>query len=163
MTTPFNVDEILRMAVQIEAQGARFYREAARRFLNVSEFFKELAQQEDAHLQTFEDMRRSLRTGSSHEFMDVSGELDLYLKALVESQDLDIQRNPMEVLGPHPNLADVVRFGLKLEEDSIAFYAGLRDAVCADHDRQKLDAILNEERRHVLWLNEKHKEWSQTR
>ncbi len=53
MVMPFNADEVFEMAEQIERNGARFYRAAAKKIPEVSQVFSDLAAMEDEHEKTF--------------------------------------------------------------------------------------------------------------
>jgi rubrerythrin len=53
MPMPFKVDEIFKMAEQIERNGAKFYRAAAKKIPAAKQALVELASMEDEHLRTF--------------------------------------------------------------------------------------------------------------
>ncbi|MBL7153969.1 MAG: rubrerythrin, partial [Phycisphaerae bacterium] len=60
MPMPFNADEVFEMAEQIEVNGARFYRAAAKKFPALDQMLLELAAMEDEHQRTFAAMRAEL-------------------------------------------------------------------------------------------------------
>jgi len=62
MAYVFNADEILEMAIQIEENGAAFYRKAAELQKDASDqdFLQRLAVMEDSHKETFSDEKDSI-------------------------------------------------------------------------------------------------------
>ncbi|MCH7559530.1 MAG: rubrerythrin, partial [Planctomycetes bacterium] len=60
MVMPFNADEVFEMAEQIERNGAKFYRAAAKKFPELSQVLSDLAVMEDEHEKTFAAMRAEL-------------------------------------------------------------------------------------------------------
>ena len=63
MGMPFNADEVFEMAEQIERNGAKFYRAAAKKFPSLRDVLLELAAMEDDHEKTFAAMRGQLSAG----------------------------------------------------------------------------------------------------
>ncbi|MHC5076741.1 MAG: ferritin family protein, partial [Planctomycetota bacterium] len=59
MPITFNADEIFEMAIEIEQNGAKFYREAAQNAAeeDTKKMLLEMAAMEDGHIKTFEAMR----------------------------------------------------------------------------------------------------------
>jgi rubrerythrin len=157
MATRFNADEILEMAGRIETNGARFYRKAARLHVAARDLLNEIAQEEDRHYQTFMEMRRNLTPSEKGAGVDLTGEVEMYLGAMVDGADMDINRDPSEVLTGREPLKDIFRMAIGLEKDSIAFYLGLKDVVPPALGKDKLDAIVREEMRHIAWLHDKRK------
>ena len=62
MTFEFNADEVLKMAIRIESNGAAFYRKAASMQSDAKnrKFLEGLAAMEDQHQKTFTEMRKTL-------------------------------------------------------------------------------------------------------
>ena len=62
MSYDYNAKDILEMAIQIEKNGAVFYRNAAESLANTShkQLLLDLASMEDQHEQIFDDMKASL-------------------------------------------------------------------------------------------------------
>lgn len=155
MATRFNADEILEMAGRIETKGAKFYRQAARLHVGARDLLNEIARQEDLHYQTFMEMRRHLTPSEKGAVADLTGEAELYLSAMVEGLDLNINRDPGETLTGKETLVDIFRMAIGLEKDSIAFYLGLKDLVPPALGKDKIEAIIREEMKHIAWLQDK--------
>ncbi len=157
MAVRFNADEILEMAGRIETKGARFYRQAARIHLAARDLLTEIARQEDLHYQTFMEMRRQLTPSEKGAAADLTGEAELYLSAMVDGLDVDVNRSAGEVLTGRESLDEVFRIAIGLEKDSIAFYLGLKDLVPPALGKEKIEAIVREEMKHIAWLHDKRK------
>jgi len=152
MSHVYSADEIFDMAEQIERNGAKFYRDAAK---NVSDsetkdFLLMLAKMEDNHLKTFSKMRSELsgREMESPTF-DPNNEATLYLKSLADSKIFfkkDIDTSSLE---------EVFKAAIVAEKDSIAFYIGMNDLVPEHFGKDKLDEIIKEEMKHIRILNDK--------
>lgn len=155
MTTRFNADEILEMAERIEITGARFYRKAAKSHVAARDLLLDIGRQEDQHYETFKKMRAELTPDEKGSMADLTGETQLYLQALVEGQGFDIHRDPAEVLTGKESLEEIFRIAIGLEKDSIAFYLGLRESVPPALGKDRIDAIVREEMKHIAWLHEK--------
>lgn len=159
MATKFSVNEVLEMAARIEANGGRFYRKAAKLHVSARDLLNEIARQEDVHQKVFTEMRRALTPSEQGALAeDLYGDTDLYLKAMVENQSFDINKDPAEFITGSESLADIFNIAIGLEKDSIIFYLGLKPLVPPAMGREKLDAIVKEEMKHVAWLNQKRAE-----
>ena len=87
MPISFNADEIFEMAEEIERNGARFYRKAARTAEDkqVKQMLLDMAAMEDGHLKTFEQMREELDEGQRVSgVFDPDGQSALYLQAMAD-------------------------------------------------------------------------------
>lgn len=155
MATRFNADEILEMAGRIETKGAKFYRQAARLHVGARDLLNEIARQEDLHYQTFMDIRRQLTPAEKGAVADLTGEAELYLSAMVDGLNWDINRDAHEVLTGKESLAEIFRIAIGLEKDSIAFYLALKDLVPPALGKDKIEAIVREEMKHIAWLHDK--------
>ena len=62
MSYPFSADEIFEVAINLEINGAKFYREAAAKVTNADhkKLLTHLAEMEDEHEQTFKKMKADL-------------------------------------------------------------------------------------------------------
>jgi len=149
MSITFNATEIIEMAVEMERNGAQFYRSAAtmpaanamRRTL------MELAAWEEQHEKTFSDIQAQL---AGHEPPPMDTEASLYVQALVDSHVFDA--NAQELLARCETVEDILRTAITLEKESIVFYVGFRDMVEEPVTREQLEDIIRQEMRHVAIL-----------
>ncbi|HEX41727.1 MAG TPA: rubrerythrin [Phycisphaerales bacterium] len=155
MAIPFNADEVFEMAEAIERNGAKFYRGAASRFPAVADVFGKLAAMEDEHERTFAKMRAQLKGQEAEPLVfDPDGEAQMYLRVMADGHVFDMNSDPAEKLGSLQTAEDAIRAGLAAERDSIAFYTGLKECVSQRAGQDKVTAIIREEFRHIVTLNQ---------
>lgn len=161
MSITFNADEVLRMAVEIEQNGAAFYRKAAelKKDDASTDFLVELAEMEDDHEKTFESMRSSLtedeKGGNTYDPYD---EAALYLEAMADTHGGEGSPSAADSLTGDESLDDILQTALGLEKKSILFYLGLKEMVPEKLGTGRIDDIIQEERKHVATLSKKRKE-----
>lgn len=156
MSIQFNADEVFEMAVEIERNGAKFYRKAAagvpeekaRREL------LDLAAMEDSHERVFAAMREGL-SATDRKVMtaDPQNEEALYLEAMVDGKVFARDADPSAQLTGKESLAEILRTAIGLEKDSIVFYVGMEEAVPERMGKEKIGRIIKEEMRHVTQLS----------
>ena len=154
MPAKFNADEILEMAAQIETKGAKFYRKAAKHNVAGRELLLQIAAQEDVHYKVFADMRKALAPSEKGGY-DPYGETDLYVKAMVDGFAFEVNKDPAEALTGKESLQDLLKTAIQMEKDSIVFYLGLKQMVPPAFGKDKLDAVIQEEMKHIAWLSDK--------
>ncbi len=153
----FTAEEIFRMAEMIERNGAAFYRQAAKLTADVSvrQAMEGLAVLEESHERTFAAMRAQLsESDRTADTFDPEGLTGAYLKALADRRVFDIQTDPSEKLSGHETLDDLLQMAIGLEKDSIVFYLGIKEMVPASLGKDKIDAIIREEMRHISVLSQ---------
>ncbi|MEJ2648139.1 MAG: ferritin family protein [Sedimentisphaerales bacterium] len=159
MSIPFNANEIFEMAKEIEVNGAKFYRAAAKKFPDVSGILLDLAAMEDDHFKTFTSMQAEL-SGPEVDppVFDPEGEAEMYLRAMADQHVFDIKVDPLDLLERHETSRDIVLMAIGMEKDSIAFYVGLRESVSQKAGKDKIDAIIKQEYSHIVTLSKKLQE-----
>lgn len=156
MVMPFNADEVFEMAEQIERNGARFYRAAAKKIPEERQVFSELAAMEDEHEKTFAAMRAELSgTEMDPPVFDPNGEAQMYLRVMADEHVFNIKADPVEQLAGQETAEDVLKMAIGLEKDSIAFYVGLKESVSRRAGKDKVEAIIKEEISHIATLSQK--------
>jgi len=157
MSFKFNADELLEMALEIEQNGAEFYKRAAEMGQSQSEraMLLELAAMEEDHEKTFAEMRSGLTDGERKETTyDPHGELPSYLQAMADKQVVKKGEKPADRLTGEETIEDILRFAIGLEKDSVVFYLGLQELVPARLGRERIDDILKEEMNHIAQLGD---------
>ena len=157
MSIRFNADEVFGMAERIEADGAAFYRKAAKLHAKskrgIAGFLLKLAAMEDQHRATFAAMRaQASRQGPEETVFDPYLEAELYLNAKADSHGGEGSPKAAAALTGKETLAEVFRIAIGLEEKSIVFYAGLRDMAAGPQDQDRVDTIIEEEKSHLVML-----------
>lgn len=156
MGMPFNADEVFEMAEQIERNGGKFYRAAAKKFPALSKVLLDLAAMEDEHLKTFANMRAELSgTELEEPVFDPDGQAQMYLRVMAEGHVFDLKTDPAEQLANKNTPQDVLKMAIGVERDSIAFYVGLKEAVSRKAGKDKVEDIIKEEMGHIVTLNQK--------
>jgi rubrerythrin len=158
MGMPFNADEVFEMAEQIERNGAKFYRAAAKKFPQVSQVLSDLAAMEDEHENTFAAMRAELSATEAEPLVfDPDGQAQMYLRVMADEHVFDMKADPSEKLADKKSPEEVLKMALGIERDSIAFYVGLKEAVSRKAGKDKIEGIIKEEMVHITTLNKKMK------
>ena len=158
MGMPFNADEVFEMAEQIERNGARFYRAAAKKFPQVSQLLSNLAAMEDEHENTFAAMRAELSATEAEPIVfDPDGQAQMYLRVMADEHVFNMKADPSEKLADKKSPEEVLKMALGIEKDSIAFYVGLKEAVPRKAGKDKIEGIIKEEMVHITTLNKKMK------
>ena len=150
----FNAEEVLGMAAQIEVNGAAFYRKAAEFNEEGRELLTAMAEQEDEHIAMFKEMKANLPASDSEETaFDPNNEAGLNLKAMADANVFNLDgTDPDSKLDGSESLDDIIKEGLRAEKESIVFYTVLKDIVPASLGKDKIEAIIKEELKHITWL-----------
>lgn len=160
MIYEFNADNILQLAVDIEKNGAVFYREAARRTDDntVKQVLSKLANEEDEHGRIFSDMRGNLsEQQKGRPGFDLGGDVAGYLKALADTRiffekEILLPEAPAGITSV-ALLKNIYITAIRAEKESIVFYVGLREMVPESFGRSKVDGIIQEEMLHLTRLS----------
>ncbi|MDL1987089.1 MAG: ferritin family protein [Deltaproteobacteria bacterium] len=159
MSYDFNADEIFEIAGQIERNGAKFYKLAAKIIDNPSarELFLSLSEMENEHEKTFISLRASLSNKEKEKTVfDPEEESVLYLKALADSR-VFLKKDIPDILS-HKNQSEkdfikiILDYAIGAEKDSIVFYLGMKDLVPENMGKNKIDQIIKEEMSHIRLL-----------
>lgn len=158
MGIKFSGYEIGEMAVQIERNGKAFYSELARKSndADMRTFFKYLADQEDAHLERFKGLRDRLSKEGYVAPYDWDEARD-YLSVLVSKEVFADENMGARLAKEAPDEAAAFDAAIGLEKDSLLFYHEMMRFV-NKQDHPLIEAIAEEERKHIADLSEKRKE-----
>jgi len=152
MGISFRAGEIFEMAIRIEENGAEFYRKAAGFTAEgpARSMLLGLAQMEEGHVKTFTQMKDALAGSWESELFDPEGDVIRYLRAAADGKVFD---TGAAVLSGAESLDEILRRAIGLEEDSIAFYVGMKELVSEAGGKSRLDAIIREELGHIAQLS----------
>lgn len=156
MSFEFNADEILEMAEQIERNGARFYRKAAKLIKDaaVSKLLQDLAVWEDGHERVFATMRADLADQERDpRVFDPEHETSMYLRAMADGHVFDARVDPVDTLTGKESAEEILRMAIGQEKDSIVFYTGLKEMISQTAGRERIEEIIKEEMGHIGFLN----------
>ncbi|MDD4352793.1 MAG: hypothetical protein PHU71_07525 [Candidatus Gracilibacteria bacterium] len=114
-----------------------------------------IAEQEDEHCAIFSALRRQLASKDQEATTyDPGQEAEAYLRAMADRRVVDVSRRPQDVLKGAESFADILGIAVGMEKDSIAFYVGMQDMVPPALGRDKLDLIIKEEKKHIVFLSQ---------
>jgi len=158
----FTSEEIFDIAVQIERNGAAFYRQAAKMFSGDSgNMLLELAAMEDDHEKTFIALRDEVLSGYDGETaFDPDNEAGFYLQAVADGKVFDVNEDPADHLPPGTSLGEVLDYAIGIEKESVVFYTGIKELVPGNQGKNRIDLIIREEIGHITTLRNKKSELS---
>lgn len=154
MSIFFSPGDVFEIAIEIEGNGARFYRTAANAAHDpaTSALLLELAGMESDHEVTFIQLKADLVDEKDQaEWYDQGDEACRYLQTFASGQVFDLRRE--HALAPDAATADVLAFAMDRERDSILFYLGIKEWVPAALAGGRIEKIITEEMRHMAQLN----------
>jgi len=156
MGITFNADEIFEMAENIERDGAKFYRQAAKSATDkkTKQTLIDLASMEDGHLKTFQEMRKKLSPREKEQMVfDPYNEAAMYLQTMAEGHGWEGRKSLTEQLTGKEKIEDVLKIAVNAENNSVVFYTSLKELVPVRAGRDKVEAIIKEELGHIATLN----------
>ena len=146
----FDPREVFQIAVRIEENGERFYREMTKKIDDegVRELFSFLADEEVKHRQFYQSVLEQAEPFEPEEAYP--GEYFDYLRSYASG--VIFSQGAFETkLGEIGDAAAALEFAIGVEWDSIHFYQELKGLV-SESRREALDRIVAEERRHFVKL-----------
>ena len=150
----FNAEEVFAIAIQMEANAAAFYRATAQKHDDeAGAYLLKMAEMEEDHKQTFEAMRDEMlaaREQAPAEYLQQEG--GLYLSAIADGYRVEGSPAVAEEMTGAESMEDILATSCDLEKEGILFYLGLKDVVPESMGREKIDAIIEEEKQHLVTL-----------
>ncbi len=145
----YSAKEIWEIAIQIEKNGTEFYKRAEQlaSTAETKKIVHNLAVMEEGHQSLF----TALKTGESS---DSTEEELTYLTAMAKAYSFFKDKTPERRLEEGMNETEILQIAIEFEMSSLAFFQGLR-AMVSRADQHKLDALIQEEQKHVVTLSEK--------
>jgi len=155
MPITFNADEILEMAEQIEKNGTKFYRQAAKKTSDdkTKQLLLDMAAMEDEHLKTYQEIRKGLSQWEKEEMIfDPDNQSAMYLQTMADARGYEGKITPTKELTGNETIKEILEIALNSEKESVLFYLGLKDLVPQRAGRDKVEAIILEELSHITTL-----------
>ena len=158
MNKQYNLAEIFDIAIQIEINGAEFYREVAAKqsIPAVKAFLLDLADQEAGHEQLFRKMQNRFADNIDIDAMNDEFAM-LYMQ--VEATNYVFKSANSPVATADMILSDVLELAMNKERDSILFFMGLKFLMKAPADKKTIDKLIEEEQFHLATLAQFSKEY----
>jgi rubrerythrin len=158
MPQEFNVDEIFRIAVDIEKNGEKFYRRAAELTADKDskKLLTDLADWENGHVKIFSDMHARMREGGKKDLTwDPYGEVELYLQSVANRQVFTLDQDVTKFADEHSSMTDILEFALAREKDSVVYYTSLDMVIPDELSGGEVKKIIKEEVSHIRMISEK--------
>jgi rubrerythrin len=148
--------EILQFAIRIEENGEIFYNEMAKKCSEpeVKEIFSFLGEEEVAHKNTFSKMVSQIE--KYEPFENYPGEYFAYLRAYADNIIFTKEKMEEKISQLTDDSVAALEFAMGAEQDTILYYQDIKKLVPENH-HDKIDAIIDEERRHFVKLAEMKK------
>lgn len=156
MGVTFNADEIFEIAEGIERNGAKFYREAAKNTSDegTKQMLLDMASMEDNHLKIFEAMRKELGEWEKEKTVfDPNNEAAMYLQMMADIHGTEGKISQTDKLTGNETIEEILKIAVDAEKNSVVFYVGLKELVPPKTGKDKVEAIIREELKHIAMLN----------
>lgn len=146
----YAIHELVNFAVEIEKNGAKFYRTMSGKTSapEAKAVYLLLEQEELHHQQAYQRLLNEV-TAITAAGADFSDEYHLYLRAIVEKVVFD----PSEAAKENALKSDleVIDYALGRERDSILYYHEMKKFIAVQH-HHVIDQIISEEQLHIIKL-----------
>ena len=144
--------DVFEMAMHLERNGREFYSAAADRAEEgrVKELLSELVEWERRHEELFGDMR-DIAVSSGAAIAEGS-EAAAYVHAVVDGRIFKHRDEALARLTGESTEEEILDMAIELETSAVLFFLGIREL--AGQGKEKIDAIIAEEMRHVCMLSE---------
>ena len=118
----------------------------------------DMADMEDEHLKTFEEMRKEL-SGQEKGWtvFDPDNQSVLYLQAMADARGYEGKITPSKELTGNETPKEILDIAVNSENESVVFYLSLKQLVPVKAGRDKVETIIIEELGHITTLLNKLK------
>ncbi len=147
----FEVQELVKVAVEDEKSGVAFYTVASQQASDaeLKGTFSDLANQERYHQRRFEKMLQELGGLKTPE--TYPGEYQSYIKALTDSRAFPDEQTAERMARQCADDLAAVNLALRFERDTLMLMNEMRALVSEKH-RPVVDELANEEKSHLVVL-----------
>lgn len=154
----FSGKEVLQMAVRIEENGQRFYRDALRHTgdKKLQDTLNYLIQEEEKHKRYFRSLLNRLPQ-EENPFDPYMEEALLYLRAMADAHVFTTELEGRELASTVKDEEDILNFAIAMEKDSLLFYYELARGI-NERDRTIVEKVIEEEKSHLKRLLDLKKE-----
>lgn len=145
----FSLKDICEVAIQIEKNGEKVYRNAQLTANNneLKELLGWMADEEARHAHWFENLSKKVNAPIQHPQIEELGQS--LLKESVGNQTFSLSKE--DLLDGKP-LDHVIKQSIEFEKDTIIFYEMLKDFIEDNDILRELDFIIAEEQTHIKKL-----------
>jgi len=147
----FTAHEVFDLAVQIEENGEKFYRDGMEKVTDpaVRALLEKLADEEVRHRETFQRMKKALDRRDGDLWADrISGAV---LQSFIEDKAFSLEEADFASVRDEETLLQIA---VGFEKDSITFYEILLSFSPSAETAELIRAVIAEEHRHIALLEE---------
>jgi len=147
----FSSTEVLDMAIRIEKNGEKAYRDAIKMIgnQNLVTLLMWMADEELKHAEWFSDLKENLEVRSRNPFLE---EMSTQLfNDLLSEQSFSLKEADFTAIARINTLISVF---IEFEKDSIIFYETLQPFIEEKETLEQINIIITEEHRHIKKLQE---------
>lgn len=136
--------DLFDVAIKMEMEGARFYRELASKTSSegIKRIFTMLAEDEERHKKTFEAMKRESNLPSMEVLAEVTQAVKIF-RDLEKSEFLSVERHLV-----------LYQYALEIEQKSIEFYQEELKTMTNEEQKEALEKIIGEEKEHYNLIDD---------
>lgn len=147
----FSLRDVLDMAVTIERNGEAVYRGALGHTGDpeLAEVLEWMAGEEARHAEHFGRLRDELARDEENPILDELGRL--MLADIVGDQRFSLEEVDFTRID---EVNDLIQVMIDFESDTLTFYELFRNLLADEEERVRLEAIIDDERRHIRKLKE---------
>ena len=147
----FSAREIYHLAIQIEKNGEKFFREALEKISSplLRELIVWIADQELEHQEWFSKKKAALKDKVDDLDLEETG--NAVLQNILGDQTFSLKEVDLTSID---NFEDLLRLAIEFENDSILFYEMIGSLVDDEETSNKLQEIIKEERHHIELLQD---------
>jgi rubrerythrin len=147
----FSIGEIIDLAIQIERNGERVYRNALRHVSNQSltSLLQWLADEEAEHAKWFSGLKPALTETLVDKELEEMGRA--MLEKVLGEQSFSLQETDFSTTD---EADDLIKRAIEFEKDTVLFYQMLQAFIDNEETLENLKKIIHEEERHAQVLEE---------
>ncbi len=154
MAISMTAEEVFEMALQIERNGARFYRDAAEMIQepDVREMLVDLSVMEGKHEDFFAGLKQNLAADAAPGFLfDPGEEAERYLRAAADTH-VFVTGDAASLLSDAKTAREVLQAALGFEKDTVVLFTALAQRVSEGQGKADVLRLVNEELGHIVML-----------
>ncbi len=153
----YNAEEVLQIAIDIEVNGQKFYRQAASIVADTAarQKLRDLADMEVWHEKFFRELYDQVKTDADAAWrIDPANEESLYLQAIADGKIFPKQGAAWSIEQMPQDLQGILENALAREKDAVIFFLAMENAAVNQASRDSIHRIVIEEMSHVRMLAE---------
>jgi rubrerythrin len=147
----FSTGEIIDLAIQIEKNGEKVYRDALQKISNhsLSSLLEWLADQEAEHATWFSNLRPAVTEAPVDPHLEEIG--NTMLQRVLGDQTFSLTDADFSKID---KIEDLIELAIEFERDTVVFYEMMESFIDDEQTKDHLKRIIQEEERHVQVLED---------